>query len=126
MKHSFDQALRPLKLTHPQYVVLTITNAYGSQSGAELARMTQLTPQTVTVITRNLVRDRLLKREPDPRHRKVVLFDISGEGKDLLSRAREMLVAVEARYTKGLTPTEIGLLRAWLVSVAKAGTEDRV
>lgn len=119
MRQAFEQVLRPIGLTHPQYVILTMCGTYGAKSGAELAHITHLTPQTVTVITSNLVRSRYLKRQPDPNHAKVVLFMITDSGEDLLQAAREMLEEVEAMFTAGLTPLQLSLVRSWLVSIAK-------
>jgi DNA-binding MarR family transcriptional regulator len=124
MKQSFERRLRPLGLTHPQFVILTMCKAYGARSGADLAHLAHLTPQTVTVITSNLVRARYLKRQPDPNHAKVVLFAITEKGAGLLAKARTMLEEVEASFTSGLTSIQLNLIQKWLVSVVKIVEEE--
>jgi len=56
----------------PQFVVLTMLKAYPGLSGAELARVALLTPQTVGVIIRNLERDRAIQKMPHPLHRRML------------------------------------------------------
>ena len=123
MKQSFERVLRPMKLTHPQYVVLAIADAYQPLSGAELARITHLAPQTITVITSNLVRDKFLTRESDSTHAKVIRFSITAEGRRVLSQARFRLINVENSFTSELTPSQVSLVRCWLVSVANSAEE---
>ena len=55
---TMERALAELGVTPPQFVVLTMLRAYPGLSGADLARVALLTPQTVGVIIRNLERDR--------------------------------------------------------------------
>ena len=59
---TMERALADLGVTPPQFVVLTMLRAYPGLSGADLARVALLTPQTVGVIIRNLERDR---RDPE-------------------------------------------------------------
>ena len=49
-----ERALADLGVTPPQFVVLTMLRAYPGLSGADLARVAMLTPQTTGVIIRNL------------------------------------------------------------------------
>ena len=58
-----EKALADLEVTPPQFAVLTMIVSYPGVSGADLARLTFLTPQTINVIVRNL--------EKDGRHREV-------------------------------------------------------
>jgi hypothetical protein len=48
--------------------VLTMLKAYPGLSGADLARVAVLTPQTVGVIIGNLERDGAIRKEPHPVH----------------------------------------------------------
>ena len=55
---TLERRLADLGVTPPQFAVLTMLRAYPGLSGADLARVSLLTPQTVGVIIRNLERDR--------------------------------------------------------------------
>src|ERR1700727_2716529 len=48
---TLERALADLGVTQPQFAVLTMLNAYPGLSGADVARVALLTPQTVGVIT---------------------------------------------------------------------------
>jgi len=51
------RALAAQGMTLPQFSVLTMLQAYPGASGAELARLSLLTAQTMNVIVGNLERD---------------------------------------------------------------------
>jgi DNA-binding MarR family transcriptional regulator len=56
----------------PQFVVLTMLKTYPGLSGAELACVALLTPQTVGVIILKLERDRAIQKMPHPLHRRML------------------------------------------------------
>ena len=60
---TLERALSDLGVTPPQFVVLTMLKAYPGLSGADLARVALLTPQTVGVIIRNLERDGAIEKD---------------------------------------------------------------
>ena len=66
------KALADLDVTSPQFVVLTMIVAYPGVSGADLARLTFLTPQTVNLIVRKLERDKLVRRSEHETHGRVL------------------------------------------------------
>ena len=49
-----ERAMADVDVTLPQFLVLTMLRAYPGISNADLARLTMLTPQTVSVIVANL------------------------------------------------------------------------
>src|SRR5216684_6689141 len=68
---TLERALADLGVTPPQFAVLTMLKAYPGLSGADLARVALLTPQTVGVIIRNLERDGAIRKTPHPVHGRV-------------------------------------------------------
>ena len=62
-----DRALSDLAITSPQFAVLTMLAAYPGQSGADIARLTLLTPQTVSVIVANSGKTRCDRSRSPPR-----------------------------------------------------------
>src|SRR6516225_2013522 len=56
VREAMEKALADLEVTPAQFAVLTMIVAYPGVSGADLARLTFLTPQTINVIVRNLER----------------------------------------------------------------------
>lgn len=118
VRQALEKALEPAGLTHPQFVVLTLLRAYGSLSGAVIARLAVITPQTANTITANLERMRAIARKPDPQHGKVLRLSLTAKGRALLARAQPHVEKVERNLATTL-PTELdGPLRQWLVRVA--------
>ncbi len=63
---TLERALADLGVTPPQFAVLTMLNAYPGLSGADVARVALLTPQTVGVIIGNLERDGAVRKLRTP------------------------------------------------------------
>ena len=83
-----ERALADLGVTPPQFVVLTMLKAYPGLSGADLARVALLTPQTVGVIIRNLERDGAIRKTPHPVHGRVLQWTLTRRGAALLDKCR--------------------------------------
>lgn len=110
--------LSPLGVTLAQYAVLSVADAEPGLSGAELARDCMLTPQTVNEIVSLLAAAGLLERRPDAKDKRLRRMFVTEAGRDLLSRARPTVHAVERRMTASLGDAELALLRGWLTDCA--------
>lgn len=97
LRVSMDEALRPLALTTPQYAVMSAVEAEPGLSNARLARAAFVTPQSMQGIVANLERDGLLERLPDPGHGRVLRSELSGTGRETLTRAHQAVRVVEER-----------------------------
>ena len=85
---AMERALADLGVTPPQFVVLTMLKAYPGLSGADLARVALLTPQTVGVIIRNLERSGAIRKAPHPVHGRVLMWTLTRRGTALLDKCR--------------------------------------
>lgn len=115
---SLERALGELGVTPPQFVVLTMLKAYPGLSGADLARVALLTPQTVGVIIRNLERDGAIAKTPHPVHGRVLQWSLTKRGLDLLQACRRHAMALERRLEKDMSATELATIRRWLAKIA--------
>jgi len=86
---TLERSLSGLGVTPPQFVVLTMLRAYPGLSGADLARVALLTPQTVGVIIRNLERDGAIRKTPHPVHGRVLQWTLTRRGGTLLAKCRD-------------------------------------
>jgi DNA-binding MarR family transcriptional regulator len=59
-----ERSLADLDVTRPQFMVLTMLVAYRGISGADLARLSCMTSQTVNVIVANLQKNGAIERCP--------------------------------------------------------------
>lgn len=115
---TLERALSELGVTPPQFLVLTMLRAYPGLSGADLARVALLTPQTVGVIIRNLERDGAIKMTPHPVHGRVLQWTLTRRGLSLLEKCRKHATALERRLAAGLSAREQATVRRWLAKIA--------
>src|SRR3954466_9520215 len=80
-----------------------LLKAYPGLSGADLARVALLTPQTVGVIIRNLERDGAIRKTPHPVHGRVLQWTLTRRGGTLLEKCRRHVMALERRLMAGLS-----------------------
>jgi DNA-binding MarR family transcriptional regulator len=120
LRRAIDAALRGLGLTTPQFSVLSVLEAEPGLSGAELARASMLTAQTMNGILIALERAGHIVRNPDPRDRRALQVRLTDPGRALLDQARAQVSVVERRMTAALTDAQIAQLREWLVACARA------
>jgi DNA-binding MarR family transcriptional regulator len=121
---NMERTLADLGVTPPQFAVLTMLNAYPGLSGADVARVALLTPQTVGVIIGNLERDGAIKKTPHPVHGRVLQWTLTGHGVRLLDKCRGRVTAVERRLAAGLGTREEVIIRRWLSKIAVDLQED--
>ena len=115
---TLERALSELGVTPPQFLVLTMLKAYPGLSGADLARVALLTPQTVGVIIRNLERDGAIRMTPHPVHGRVLQWTLTRRGLSLLEKCRKHALALERRLAAGLNAREQATVRRWLARIA--------
>jgi DNA-binding MarR family transcriptional regulator len=115
---TIERALAELGVTSPQFVVLTMLRAYPGLSGADLARVALLTPQTVGVIMRNLERHGAIRKTLHPVHGRVLQWTLTRHGATLLDQCRRHVRAVERRLASGLSATSQATVRRWLARIA--------
>jgi DNA-binding MarR family transcriptional regulator len=115
---TLERALADLGVTPPQFAVLTMLRAYPGLSGADLARVALLTPQTVGVIIRNLERAGAIRRTPHPVHGRVLQWTLTRRGGTLLDKCRRRAVTLERRLVASLGTKSEVTIRRWLSKIA--------
>jgi DNA-binding MarR family transcriptional regulator len=115
---TMERALADLGVTPPQFAVLTMLRAYPGLSGADLARVALLTPQTVGVIIRNLERDGAIRKTPHPVHGRLLQWTLTRRGGAQLDKCRRRVNALERRLLAGLGAKAQATVRRWLSDIA--------
>lgn len=119
LRMRMDEALLPLALTTPQYSVLSAVELAPGVSNATLARAAFVTAQTMQGIVANLERMGLLQRTPDPEHGRIRRGELTRRGREVLTRAHQLVAAVESGMLSGLSEKEAAALATLLERCAE-------
>jgi DNA-binding MarR family transcriptional regulator len=120
LRAAMDKALADFNVTPPQFAVLTMIVAYPGVSGADLARLTFLTPQTINVIVRNLEKAGTIEKSAHAVHGRILHLTATTKGQALLKRCRTRVMEVEDRIGGLVGRDEERVVRRWLSAVAEA------
>lgn len=115
-----DEALRKMGLTTPQYAVLSVLEDTPGLSGAELARRSFVTPQTMNVVLTKLESAGLIARSAHPKHGRVLQAHLTDKGKELVSGAHKKVEAIEENMLAGLSNEDRARLTETLNDCADA------
>ena len=119
VRAAMEKALANLEVTPAQFAVLTMIVAYPGVSGADLARLTFLTPQTINVIVRNLVRAGAIEKSPHAEHGRILRLNPTTKGQALLKRCRSRVMDLETSLAGLVGRGEERIIRRWLSAVAE-------
>ncbi|GAA1993469.1 MarR family transcriptional regulator [Kitasatospora viridis] len=119
-------ALRPFKLSTPQYTVLLALQEEPGLSGAVLARRCLVTPQTMSSVLSTLEGRGLVERKPHPIHSHILEARLTRSGRALLAKADVEVTTVEEALRAELSEEEQRLLVGLLARCtgALAGFRD--
>ena len=120
LRNEIDNVLRGIGLTTAQYAALSALEANPGLSGAEIARQSYVTPQTMNDIVSNLEQAGLIERQPHPQHGRVLQTYLTRGGEQRLKQAHRLVAAVEERMVARLNRSEQKQLMAWLRQCGEA------
>jgi DNA-binding MarR family transcriptional regulator len=117
---SLEDALQESGLSAQEYVVLSVFETRPELSTSELARITQVTRQTMHTTVLALETAGLLERRI--KNKRVVLVRPTKRGLRTLSASTERVRAVERAALAGLSRNDERAVRDWLANVAAMTT----
>jgi DNA-binding MarR family transcriptional regulator len=120
---ALDDALQEIGLSAQEYVILSVFETRPELSTSELARITQVTRQTMHTAVLGLETAGLLERRP--KNQRVVLVRPTKQGLKTLTAATGRVRAVERAALAGLSRNDVRAVRTWLASVAAITTSTR-
>jgi DNA-binding MarR family transcriptional regulator len=115
-----DEATRAHGVTTTEYLALSVLRDREGMSSAELARWAFVTPQAMNLVISALERRRLVRRRPDPQHRRVLRASVTSKGRQVLERCDESMDQIEADMLRDLPLDEVETLRSALAACAHA------
>ncbi len=120
---ALEAALEDSGLSAQEYVVLSVFETRPELSSSELARITQVTRQTMHAAVLALETAGLLERRR--KNQRVVLVRPTVRGREALKAATERVREVERTALAGLTRQDERAVRSWLASIAAITTSTR-
>ena len=120
----YRPVLEPLRLTHPQYLVMLALWQHGDLSMTSIAVLVHLDPGTVTPLVKRLESTGYVTRRRDADDARVMLVSLTAEGAALRSVAEGIPAQVVART--GLTLDELTDVRRSVARVVEAGRDAGV
>ena len=120
LRAHLDEAVSAHGVTTTEYVALSVLRDRDGLSSAQLARWAFVTPQAMNVVISGLERRRLIRRRPDPRHRRILRASVTPRGLEVLKRCDHAMDRIESDMLRGLDPATLRTVRAALSSCAHA------
>ena len=113
---ALEHGLQDLGLSAQEYVILSVFETRRELSSSELARVTQVTRQTMHTAVVALENAGLLERRPT--NQRVVLVRPTKRGRETLEVATERVRAIERTALAGLSRNDERAVRTWLARTA--------
>jgi DNA-binding MarR family transcriptional regulator len=95
-------------------------------SSAQLSRRFSMTPQSMNELVSVLERKKLLKKETDPSHRRILHLRLTAKGKKLLAGCNKALDEMEKKLLKGLSAAETQTLRNLIGKIIETARQAAV
>jgi DNA-binding MarR family transcriptional regulator len=111
-----DYDITPIQFT----VLYFVDYDKGDLSSAQLSRRFSMTPQSMNELVSVLERKKLLKKETDPAHRRILHLRLTAKGKKLLQDCNIALDVMEENLLKELSEKETQTLRNLIGKILEA------
>jgi DNA-binding MarR family transcriptional regulator len=105
VSRSLDAELKRLGLTQGQMIALIRISEEHKLSSARLARLLDISAQTVMLFVRALEAKGLIKRSEGEHSRRVLAIDVTASGQTVLRKLRAIVSEAEGRLLDGI-PTQ--------------------
>lgn len=106
-KERLEDELRPYGATAAQLPILFALEREPGVSGAKLARVCTVTPQTVQVLLRGIEANGWIVRSKHPENERILLAKLTPAGKRVLARSRLVVRDIYEAMLDGLSEGEI-------------------
>jgi DNA-binding MarR family transcriptional regulator len=118
LRARLDEEVRHHGVSTPEYVTLSVLRERDGLSCAQLARWAFVTPQAMNLVIGRLERRKLVRRRPDPTHRRVLRTSVTPKGLALLARCEASMDRIEADMLRDLPAETVEVVRDALGSFA--------
>jgi len=102
LRRRMTEALAPLGITLSQFTALSVLDARGQASNAQLAERTFITPQSANEVMSAMTARNWISRGSDPTHGRIVVLQLTDEGRDVLRRCQDAVRGIEEQMLAGI------------------------
>lgn len=95
VRREMRKRLADWDLSVPEYTTLSVLRRRPGLSNAQLARRTMVTPQSMIEILARLEDRKLIRREVDPAHKRILRGELTPAGEKLLARADPAVESIQ-------------------------------
>ncbi|RAS35439.1 MarR family winged helix-turn-helix transcriptional regulator [Paraburkholderia bryophila] len=114
LRRRMTEALAPLGLTLAQFTALSVLEAKGQASNAQVAERSFITPQSANEVMNAMASRNWISREPDPTHGRIVLLQLTDEGRAVLRECEQAVKIIEKQMMEGIELDTAGALQTHL------------
>jgi DNA-binding MarR family transcriptional regulator len=118
VRSALTRSFADMEVTVPQFAILTMIDSYPGVSCADLARLTNLTAQTINPMLVNLEGAGFITRIPDEVHGKIIRTFATQEGRRLRLQCRRRADRIERKLLADVRRNDQMIIRKWLVKIA--------
>jgi DNA-binding MarR family transcriptional regulator len=108
-----EESMRAIDLRFADYTVLATLHKEKAQDGLPVSRLAELVLRpmgSITQIVDRLANLDLVRRQPDPRDRRMVLIAITEEGERVAEHGASVYDRIHARVVEGMESEELDLV----------------
>jgi DNA-binding MarR family transcriptional regulator len=109
-----DEDLRPYGITTAQLQILFMLRSEPGVSGAKLARLCRVTPQTTQTLLKTMERNGWVERHKHAENERILLVSLTRSGRSLLERSHATALRLQKQMLAGFRRDEIRLLESML------------
>ena len=120
LRRRLTAAVEPIGLTLPAYTALSVLRVRDGLSNAHLARLSLVTPQSMSEVLALLVEKGYVRRRAEPGHGRVIRIELTRAGSRALERGDRAVDEVEREMLAELAAAEAADLRAVLLRCGRA------
>jgi DNA-binding MarR family transcriptional regulator len=113
-RSQMDETLRPQGVTTAQLSVLHTIRQEPGVSGAQLARLCYVTPQSAQALLTGLEEDGWITRTKDRVNDRILIAVLTPSGEQLLDTAEKLARVIEKKLWRGVSAEAVGALNAVL------------
>jgi TetR/AcrR family transcriptional regulator, ethionamide resistance regulator len=122
-RRELRRRLVPFDLAVSECTVLSVVECRPGLSAAELARRSLIRPQSMQVVVETLDKRGLVERHEDPSHGRILQIRVTPSGRDLLSRVKPIVDALQDEVLRDVPARDRDIVRRSLSAGIERLTE---